>query len=289
MLQLVDVRYARLHPRERAGEIRRGHGSGQISAFVRCFGPLLFGGRTRLQARAPRPRCGVAATPRPIVRGRVVATPRPRRGSSADGSRRRRGRDLDRPRAAWIVRAEGVDHRYSDVHPVQSGKDCEDRRPSRSGRGDAAVETWMFRGGEPRRRRGRDADIRSRPARAAGYDMAGPMVGWTASNALGSASTYADMSYEIYSSEATVTKSGHKMGTPQGQKYSFSGSKRPPASKPRSPFRSFFATSASTSSLRRYGLGTEIYTSKSKYTGLSGEWGEVYGHSGATFFAAQNS
>mmetsp|Transcript_29841 Transcript_29841/g.89302 ORF Transcript_29841/g.89302 Transcript_29841/m.89302 type:complete len:667 (-) Transcript_29841:123-2123(-) len=103
--------------------------------------------------------------------------------------------------------------KYSDVHPVQSGKD------------------W--------------------------YDMAGPMVGWTASNALGSASTYADMSYEIYSSEATVTKSGHKMGTPQGQKYSFSGSK--------------------------YGLGTEIYTSKSKYTGLSGEWGEVYGHSGDTY------
>ena len=45
----------------------------------------------------PRGWCWCKYRPRRPRREQVAATPRPRRGSSVDGSRRRRGRDADRP------------------------------------------------------------------------------------------------------------------------------------------------------------------------------------------------
>ena len=44
----------------------------------------------------------------------------------------------------------------------------------RTGRGDAAAETWIFRGDRSRRHRGRDVDIPWRPARASGTSRGAP-------------------------------------------------------------------------------------------------------------------
>ena len=85
-----------------------------------------------------------ARSARGVGWGRVAATPQLRRGFSADGSRRRRGRELDIPwrRVAADARGRDVDIPRRRVAADARGRDVD--IPWRRLRHDAAAATWKF-------------------------------------------------------------------------------------------------------------------------------------------------
>jgi len=90
------------------------------------------------------------------------------------------------------------------------------------------------------------------------FQSAGPMVGWTASNSLASASTYSCMTWEIYSPNAQKPlKSASEMAKPVKHKIEISGI--------------------------QYGLGTMIMKGSNTEVKLKDDWGELYGHEGESY------